>query len=161
LSFRIRKDRHGQNARYDLAELQNFICELGSNFAFLARQKRITIDDRDYYIDLLFYHRLLKCLIAIDLKIGEFEAGHKGQMELYLRWLEKYEQLENENPPIGLILCASKNEEHIELMQLEKSNIRVADYLTQLPDKKLLQDKLNQSIKRAKINFELRMKNQE
>jgi len=144
-----------------LAELQNFICELGSNFAFLARQKRITIDDRDYYIDLLFYHRLLKCLIAIDLKIGEFEAGHKGQMELYLRWLEKYEQLENENPPIGLILCASKNEEHIELMQLEKSNIRVADYLTQLPDKKLLQDKLNQSIKRAKINFELRMKNQE
>ncbi|MCP4405851.1 MAG: DUF1016 domain-containing protein [bacterium] len=132
-----------------LAELQRFIIELGSDFAFLARQKRILIDDRDYYIDLLFYHRRLKSLIAIDLKIGEFEAGFKGQMELYLRYLEKYEQIEGESTPIGLILCAGKNEEHIELLQLDKSNIRVAEYLTILPPKELLQEKLHKAIEIA------------
>jgi predicted nuclease of restriction endonuclease-like (RecB) superfamily len=133
-----------------LAELQNFIIELGSDFCFMARQKRIVIDDTDYYIDLLFYHRKLKCLIAIELKIGKFTAADKGQVELYLRWLEKYEQQEGENPPIGLILCAGKNEEHAELLQLNKSNIRVADYLTQLPDKKVFEAKLHQSIELAK-----------
>jgi len=132
-----------------LAELQHFITEMGSDFAFLARQKRITIDNRDYYIDLLFYHRRLKCLIAIDLKIGEFEAANKGQMELYLRYLEKYEQLEDENSPIGLILCTGKNEEHVELMQLDKSNIRVADYLTALPPQKVLQEKLHRAVEIA------------
>lgn len=132
-----------------IVELQRFLTELGSDFAFMARQKRITIDDRDYYIDLLFYHRRLKCLVAIDLKIGEFEAGFKGQMELYLRYLEKYEQLEGENTPIGLILCTGKNEEHIELLQLDKSNIRVADYLTALPPQALLQEKLHKAIELA------------
>lgn len=129
-----------------LAELQRFITEMGSDFAFLARQKRIIIDNRDYKIDLLFYHRRLKCLVAIDLKIGEFEAAYKGQMELYLRYLERYEKMEGENTPIGLILCTGKNEEHIELMQLDQSNIRVADYFTVLPSQKLLQDKLHQAI---------------
>jgi len=129
-----------------IAELQRFIIEIGSDFAFMARQKRITIDTRDYYIDLLFYHRRLKCLIAIDLKIGEFEAGYKGQMELYLRYLEKYEQVEGENTPIGLILCTGKNEEHVELMQLDKSNIRVADYLTALPSQKVLKEKLHKAV---------------
>lgn len=129
-----------------LAELQRFITEMGSDFAFLARQKRIIIDNRDYRIDLLFYHRRLKCLIAIDLKIGEFEAGYKGQMELYLRYLERYEKMEGENTPIGLILCTGKNEEHIELMQLDQRNIRVADYFTVLPSQKMLQDKLHQAI---------------
>lgn len=133
-----------------IVELQRFITELGSDFAFMARQKRITIDNRDYYIDLLFYHRRLKRLVAIDLKIGEFEAGYKGQMELYLRYLEKYEQVEGENTPIGLILCAGKNEEHVELMQLDKSNIRVADYLTALPPQKLLQAKLHKAIEIAR-----------
>ncbi|GAB3525975.1 PDDEXK nuclease domain-containing protein [Pontibacter brevis] len=139
-----------------LAELQRFIIEMGSDFAFLARQKRIAIDNRDYYIDLLFYHRRLKSLVAIDLKIGEFEAGFKGQMELYLRYLEKYEMVEGENLPIGLILCTGKNEEHVELLQLDKSNIRVADYLTQLPPKELLQAKLHQSIEiaRSKLSNE-------
>jgi len=132
-----------------LAELQHFIIEMGSDFAFMARQKRIIIDNRDYYIDLLFYHRRLKCLVAIDLKIGEFEAAYKGEMELYLRYLEKYEQVEDENTPIGLILCAGKNEEHIELLRLDKSNIRVADYLTILPPKKLLQEKLHKAIEIA------------
>jgi len=132
-----------------IVELQHFIIELGSDFAFMARQKRIVIDDRDYYIDLLFYHRRLKCLVAIDLKIGEFEAGFKGQMELYLRYLEKHEQVEGEKSPIGLILCAGKNEEHIELLQLNKSNIRVADYLTALPPQKLLQEKLHKAVEIA------------
>jgi predicted nuclease of restriction endonuclease-like (RecB) superfamily len=133
-----------------LVELQEFIIELGADFAFLARQKRITIDNEDYYIDLLFYHRRLRCLVAIELKIGKFTAADKGQVELYLRWLEKYEKLDGENPPIGLILCTDKNEEHVELMQLDKSNIRVADYLTELPEKKLLESKLHQSVERAK-----------
>ena len=133
-----------------LAELQRFIIELGNDFAFLARQKRITIDNRDYYIDLLFYHRRLRRLVAIDLKIGEFEAAYIGQMELYLRYLEKYEQMEGEATPIGLILCTGKNAEHVELMQLPQSNIRVADYLTLLPPRETLQAKLHQSIELAK-----------
>lgn len=132
-----------------LAELQRFIIEFGNDFAFMARQKRITIDNRDYYIDLLFYHRRLKCLVAIELKIGEFEAGYKGQMELYLRYLEKHEKVDGENTPIGLILCAGKNEEHIELMQLDKSNIRVSEYLTLLPSQKILQEKLHRAIELA------------
>lgn len=133
-----------------LAELQNFIIELGTDFCFMTRQKRITIDNTDYYIDLLFYHRKLRCLVAVELKIGKFTAADKGQVELYLRWLEKYEKQEGENQPIGLILCAGKNEEHVELLQLDKSNIRVADYLTQLPEKKVLEFKLRQSVERAK-----------
>jgi predicted nuclease of restriction endonuclease-like (RecB) superfamily len=133
-----------------IAELQRFIIELGNDFAFLSRQKRITIDTRDYKMDLLFYHRRLKCLVAIDLKLGEFEAAFKGQMELYLRYLEKYEMMEGENKPIGLILCAGKNEDHVELLQLQDSNIRVADYLTALPPKALLQQKLHQAIEFAK-----------
>ena len=133
-----------------IVELQRFIIELGNDFAFLVRQKRITIDNRDYKIDLLFYHRRLKCLVAIDLKIGEFEAGYKGQMELYLRYLEKNESMEGENSPVGLILCAGKNEEHIELLRLEKSNIKVSEYITILPDKKLLKQKLHSAIEIAK-----------
>ena len=134
-----------------LAELQRFLIELGNDFAFLARQKRITIDHIDYYIDLLFYHRRLKCLVVIDLKLGDFEAGYKGQMELYLRYLEKYERIEGENLPIGLILCSGKNEEHIELLDLEKSNIRVAEYLTILPPMELLKEKLHKAIEYAKL----------
>lgn len=133
-----------------LAELQRFINEFGTDFAFIARQKRITIDRRDYFIDLLFFHRRLKALVAIDLKIGDFEAGFKGQMELYLRYLEKHEMVTGEQPPIGLILCTGKNEEHIELLQLHNANIRVAEYLTELPSKELLQQKLHESIQLAR-----------
>jgi predicted nuclease of restriction endonuclease-like (RecB) superfamily len=129
-----------------IVEMQRFIIEMGSDFAFMARQKRITIDHRDYYIDLLFYHRRLKSLVAIDLKLGEFEAGFKGQMELYLRYLQKNEQIEGENNPIGLILCTGKNEEHIELMQLEQANIKVAEYLTILPSREILKDKLHRAV---------------
>lgn len=133
-----------------LLELQKFIIELGSDFAFMARQKRISIGHDDYYLDLLFYHRRLKCLVAIELKLGKFEAVYKGQMELYLRWLEKHEVVEGENPPIGLILCATKNQEHVELLQLENSNIKVSEYLTKLPDLKLIKQKLHQAIEIAR-----------
>ena len=138
-----------------VAEMQRFIEELGTDFAFLARQKRITIDNEDYYIDLLFYHRRLRCLVAIDLKVDSFKAAYKGQMELYLRWLEKYERVEGENTPIGLILCAGKNDEHVELMHLEESNIRVAEYMTMLPDKKLLEQKLQKAIAYARERIAL------
>ncbi|TAD85324.1 MAG: DUF1016 domain-containing protein [Bacteroidetes bacterium] len=152
LDFLGLKDTYSEKDLEDsiLVELQKFIIELGSDFAFMARQKRISIDNEDYYLDLLFYHRRLKCLVAIDLKLGKFEAAHKGQMELYLRWLEKYDTIEGENPPIGLILCATKNQEHVELLQLENSNIKVAEYLTQLPDLKLIQQKLHQAIEIAR-----------
>lgn len=142
-----------------VAEMQRFIEELGSDFAFLARQKRITIDNEDYYIDLLFYHRRLHCLVAIDLKIDSFKAAYKGQMELYLRWLEKYERVEGENAPIGLILCADKNDEHVELMHLEESNIRVAEYMTMLPDKKLLEQKLQKAIAYAREKITIQEQN--
>jgi predicted nuclease of restriction endonuclease-like (RecB) superfamily len=138
-----------------IVELQKFIIELGSDFAFMARQKRITIDNSDYFIDLLFFHRRLRCLVAIDLKMGAFEAGFKGQMELYLRFLEKYEKADGENAPIGLILCSGKNKEHVELMQLDQSNIRVADYLTALPSHEILQEKLHKAVEiaRQKVNI--------
>ncbi len=138
-----------------LAELQSFIVEMGSDFAFMARQKRITIDNEDYYIDLLFFHRRLKCLVAIDLKLGAFKAADKGQMELYLNWLKTYDKVEGENDPIGLILCSDKNEEHVELMHLADSNIRVAEYVTKLPDKQLLEKKLQLAIQRARSRMEL------
>ncbi|HNY27168.1 MAG TPA: PDDEXK nuclease domain-containing protein [Candidatus Sumerlaeota bacterium] len=140
------------------AELQRFITELGSDFAFLARQKRLSIDDRDYYLDLLFYHRRLKSLVAIDLKLGEFDAAYKGQMELYLAWLEKYESVDGENPPLGLILCAGKNPEHVELLQLHKSNIKVADYFTILPPKEVLLDKFHKAISIARNSLSHREK---
>ena len=133
-----------------IVELQNFMIEFGSDFAFMDRQKRISIDNEDYYLDLLFYHRRLKCLVAIELKLGKFQAAYKGQMELYLRWLDKNMRIDGENSPIGLILCAGKSDEHIELLQLENSNIKIADYLTQLPDKQLLEQKLRIAIETAK-----------
>ena len=136
-----------------LAELQHFITELGNDFAFLDRQKRVTIDGRDYYIDLLFFHRRLRRLVAIELKLGEFEASFKGQMELYLRWLERYEMVEGEGLPIGLILCSGKNDEHIELLGLDEGNIRVAEYLTQLPPVDVLEEKLRLSIERARAKL--------
>jgi predicted nuclease of restriction endonuclease-like (RecB) superfamily len=136
-----------------LAQLQHFITEMGSEFAFLARQKRITIDNEDFYIDLLFYHRGLKSLVAIDLKLGKFKANYKGQMELYLRWLEKNEQKEGENRPIGLILCSEKSPEQINYLMLDNhEHIKIAEYLTLLPEKKLLLEKLEKAIAIAENN---------
>ncbi|MBP9886078.1 MAG: DUF1016 family protein [Leptospiraceae bacterium] len=136
-----------------LAELQNFILEFGSDFAFLARQKRITIDQEDYYIDLLFFHRKLKRLVAIELKLGKFKHSDKSQLELYLRWLDKYERQEGENSPLGILLCAEKSEEVIELLELDKSGIHVATYLTELPPVEWLKAKLHKSIEDARNRF--------
>lgn len=133
-----------------LIELEKFILEFGSDFAFLARQKRITISDTDYYIDLLFFHRKMKRLVVIELKLGEFKPVDKGQVELYLRWLEKYEMNDGEDTPIGIILCAQKNEETVELLQLDKSGIHVGQYLTQLPSKEIFERKLLSAIANAK-----------
>lgn len=132
-----------------LHQLQLFIIELGTDFAFLARQKRITIDGEDFWIDLLFFHRGLRRLVAVDLKLGKFKAAYKGQMELYLKWLDKYERRQEEENPIGLILCAEKQQEQIELLELDKGHIRVAEYLTQLPSKEILAGKLQQAISLA------------
>jgi len=135
-----------------LYHIQSFILELGQGFAFIERQKRITIDNIDYHIDLLFYHRILNRLIVIELKLGKFLPEYKGQMELYLRWLEKYEMEVNEEKPIGLILCSEGNTEHIELLMLDEETIRVAQYLTKLPSKKWFAQKLQKAIKIAKMN---------
>lgn len=135
-------------------QLEAFILELGQGFAFLERQKRFTIDGTDYKLDLLFYHRKLKCLVAIDLKLGKFKPQYKGQMELYLKYLEKYEMQPEENPPIGLLLCSEGNTEHIELMMLDEDQIKVAQYLTYLPQKQWFIEKLNRSILIAKEHNE-------
>ncbi|MDQ3624835.1 MAG: PDDEXK nuclease domain-containing protein, partial [Verrucomicrobiota bacterium] len=97
-----------------LRELQGFLVELGTDFAFIARQKRIVIAEKDHYIDLLFFHRRLRRLVVIDLKLGAFQPADKGQMELYLRWLAKHEQQPHEEAPLGLILCAEKSAEYVE-----------------------------------------------
>ncbi|MBR4459649.1 MAG: DUF1016 family protein [Clostridia bacterium] len=133
-----------------LDELEKFILEMGSDFAFLARQKHFVLDGRDYYIDLLFYHRSLRRLVLIELKLGAFEPENKGQVELYLRWLKKYEMRDGEDEPIALILCAEKSQETVELMELNQGSIHVAQYLTKLPPKKLLEEKLARAISMAR-----------
>jgi len=133
-----------------LRELETVLLELGGDFAFVARQKRMTVDQKDYYLDLLFFHRRLRRLVGVELKLGVFEATDKGQMELYLRWLKKHEWRGGEDEPIGLILCAGKSAEHVELLELEASGIRVAEYLTGLPSRQLLQQKLHDAIQMAK-----------
>lgn len=136
-----------------LREMESFILELGVGFAFLERQKRISLDGKDFYLDLLFYHRGLNRLVAIELKLHEFRPADKGQMELYLRWLEKYEKKPNEDIPIGLILCAGKSDEQIELLKLDKSGIHVAEYMTALPPRDVLEKKLQQAIKSARLRL--------
>jgi predicted nuclease of restriction endonuclease-like (RecB) superfamily len=133
-----------------LLNLQSFLKEMNSDFAFLDRQKRITVDAIDYKIDLLFFHRGLRRLVVIDLKLGKFKPEHEGQMLLYLRYLNKNERKEGEEAPIGLILCSEGNTEHIEYLMLEESDIKVAQFYTQLPDKKILSEKLHKAIEIAK-----------
>lgn len=137
-----------------LAHLEQFIIELGNGFTFVARQKRMIIDGEDFYLDLLFYHRRLHRLIAIDLKKGRFKAQYKGQMELYLRWLEKNEMEQGEESPLGLLLCTEGSEEQIELLQLGKSGIKVAQYLTELPPRQVLMHQIQKSLEAAKAHFD-------
>lgn len=137
-----------------LRDLEIFILELGKGFAFVERQKRMIIDGEDFNLDLLFYHRKLKRLVAIELKLGKFQAKHKGQMELYLKWLDKYEKQEGENSPIGLILCAESSREQIELLEMHKDGIMVAEYWTDLPPKKQFEEKIHLLVAEVKERLE-------
>ncbi|WP_085317359.1 PDDEXK nuclease domain-containing protein [Derxia lacustris] len=139
-----------------LAELERFILELGSDFAFMGRQKRIQVGGHDYYIDLLFFHRRLRRLVLIELKLGEFKPEHKGQVELYLKWLAKHERQPGENAPIAIILCSDKDAEVVELMDLEPDGIHVAEYWLQLPAQEVLRGKLHKALVEARMRLELR-----
>jgi predicted nuclease of restriction endonuclease-like (RecB) superfamily len=139
-----------------LREMEGFLLELGAGFAFLERQKRIQVDGDDFYLDLLFFHRPLQRLVAIDLKLGSFKPEYKGQMELYLRWLDRHERESGEGAPLGLILCAGRKKEQIELLELGRSGIHVAEYLTALPDRALLHRKLHDAIELARRRLEIR-----
>ncbi len=133
-----------------LRQLEAFILELGRGFAFVERQKRMVIDGDDFYLDLLFYHRRLRRLVAIELKLGRFKAAHKGQMELYLKWLDKHERQPGEEAPIGLILCAESTREQVELLEMHKDGITVAEYWTELPPKEELEQQLHQALVEAR-----------
>ena len=133
-----------------VVHLEQFILELGNGFTFVERQKRMIIDGEDFYLDLLFFHRKLHRLIAIDLKLGRFKAQYKGQMELYLRWLEAHEMEPGEEPPLGLLLCTEGGEEQIELLQLDKAGIKVAQYMTELPSREVLMEQIRKSLEIAK-----------
>lgn len=161
LDFLGLQDRYLEKDLEDaiLRELENFLLELGAGFSFVARQKRLQIDNNDFYIDLLFYNRRLKRLVAIELKLGEFKAADKGQMELYLRWLAKYEQEPDEAPPLGIILCTSKNREQIELLELDQTGIHVAEYMTGLPPRHLLEQKLHEAVALSKARLKNRVSN--
>ena len=137
-----------------IAHLEQFIIELGNGFSFVARQKRMIIEGEDFYLDLLFFHRRLHRLIAIDLKLDRFKAQYKGQMELYLRWLEQNEMEPGEETPLGLLLCTEGSEEQIELLQLDKAGIKVANYLTELPSRHVLMQQIQKSLDAAKARIE-------
>lgn len=136
-----------------VSHLERFILELGNGFCFAERQKRMIIDGEDFYLDLLFYHRKLHRLIAIDLKLGRFKAQYKGQMELYLRWLEQNEMEPGEESPLGLLLCTEGSEEQIELLQLDKSGIKVVQYMTELPPRDVLIQQIQKSLEVAKAKW--------
>jgi predicted nuclease of restriction endonuclease-like (RecB) superfamily len=125
-----------------LTELEKFFLEFGHGFTFVERQKRMIIDNEDIVLDLLFYHRKLKRLVAVDLKLGVFKAAYKGQMELYLKWLDRYERHDGEEAPIGLILCATASREKVELLEMDKAGIAVAEYWTHLPPKAEFESKI-------------------
>lgn len=143
-----------------LRDIEAFLLEMGSGFSFVARQKRMVIDGEDYALDLLFYHRRLRRLVAVELKLGKFKAAYKGQMELYLRWLEEHEQEPKEESPLGLILCAEGGQESIALLRLDQSGIHVGQYLTELPPKEVLERKLHESIALSRALLEERMERQ-
>ncbi|HDL5700105.1 TPA: DUF1016 family protein [Mannheimia haemolytica] len=155
LDFLDLNDRYMERDLEDaiLREIEQFLLELGAGFTFVARQKRIQIDNDDFYIDLLFYNRKLKRLIAIELKTEAFKHSHKSQMELYLAWLAKHEQESDENSPLGIILCTGKKQEQVELLDLKNSDIHIAEYMTVLPSKAVLEQRLHLAVERAKERF--------
>jgi len=144
-----------------LRELEHFLLELGAGFSFVARQRRIQLDSDDFYIDLLFYNRKLRRLVAVELKLGEFRAEYKGQMELYLRWLAKHDQEPGDLPPLGIILCTGKKREQIELLELDKSGIHVAEYLTVLPPREVFEQKIHEAMAQARSRITQRESDKE
>jgi predicted nuclease of restriction endonuclease-like (RecB) superfamily len=140
-----------------IREMEAFLLELGVGFTFVTRQKRIQLDGDDFYLDLLFYNRKLHRLVAVELKVGEFKPAYKGQMELYLRWLDKFEREPEEASPLGIILCTGKKTEQIELLELDKSGIHVAEYLTTLPPRTVLIERLEQATRRAQLQIGQRL----
>ena len=156
LDFLELNDRYLEKDLEDaiLRELETFLLELGAGFSFVARQRRIQLDGDDFHIDLLFYNRKLKRLVVIDLKLGDFRAEYKGQMELYLRWLAKYDQEPGDAPPLGIILCTGKKQEQIELLELDKSGIHVADYLTVLPPRDEFQRRIHGAMLKARARLD-------
>lgn len=151
----------GLDSHYSEADLENailnqltkFLQELGTDFCFVSRQKRMSTSKKDRYLDLLFYNRSLQRLVAIDLKLGEFDPAHKGQMEWYLKWLDKHERKTWEQQPLGIILCAGKDSEDIEYLELDHSGIHIAQYYTELPPREILESKLRQAVIVAKENY--------
>ena len=139
-----------------LREIERFLLVLGGGFAFVVRQKRITLDGDDYYIDLLFYHRKLRRLVVSELKIGDFKPADSGQVELYLRWLDRHERQPGEEPPVAIILCAGKKTETVEYLDLRGRGIHVAEYLTELPPHEVLRDRFHQAIAAARARLEQR-----
>ena len=135
--------------------VESFILELGVGFAFMERQKRVTVDGVDHYLDLLFYHRNLRRRVAVELKLADFKPGDKGQMELYLGWLNRYERKEGEETPIGLILCAGKRRETIELLDLERSGIQVSSYWTEVLPRVEMERKLHEAVTLARTRLHL------
>ena len=156
LDFLELKDHYVERDFEDaiLRELESFLLELGAGFSFVARQKRIQLDGEDFYIDLLFYNRKLKRLVVVELKQGVFRAEHKGQMELYLRWLAKYEREADEAEPLGIILGTGASPRQIELLELDGAGIHVAEYLTELPSQQVLERKLQDAIAAARLRFD-------
>jgi len=133
-----------------LADLESFILEFGNGFTFIARQKRMIMDDEDFVLDLLFFHRILRRLVAVELKVGKFKPSYSGQMRFYLKWLDRYERKEGEQAPIGLILCTQASRDQIELMELDKEGIAVAEYWTELPPKAVFEEKIQAIMEEAK-----------
>ncbi|MBK6520464.1 MAG: DUF1016 family protein [Polyangiaceae bacterium] len=133
-----------------LREIERFLLELGAGFAFVERQKRITLDGDDYYVDLLFFHRRMRRLVAIELKLGDFKAADSGQMGFYLRWLDRHERQPSEQAPLGIILCAGKKRETVEYLDLDARGIHVAEYLTDLPPREVLQERLHRALEVAR-----------
>lgn len=135
-----------------LNNITDFLQELGTDFCFVARQKRMSTGKKDRYLDLLFFNRRLRRLIALDLKLGDFDPAYKGQMEWYLNWLDKNERLAYEEKPMGIILCAGKDHDDIEYLEMDKTGIHVAQYLTEMPPKDILESHLRKAIAIAKEN---------
>ena len=139
-----------------LSDLTTFILEFGKGFCFVEKQKRLGVDDKDFRLDLLFYHRSLKRLVVVELKMEEFKPEFMGQMELYLKWLNRYERQDGENEPIGIILCPSANRSVVELMEMDKSGISVAEFWTMLPPKEEMEKKITEILGEAKERLERR-----